>query len=1419
MNHNESKIPKPKPRKKANEFCEIDKKRDENKTLKIKRTDDIKNAFNEKYEAKDIARSMSEKEMIKEEFINNDVQVEINPGFSIDEIDKFIMVLEKETNYVDMESSVLSNGCLKLNFKKIEHKEAFLKKSPIRWNDYTLTISNETRIFGNQYEITGDNNSEKTCYASQQECRHLRTGSQTRSKIDHSTKQTKCKQPKPAKYSDELLSASQCNLNKSNDNSDNYDNDVDKGIHDNEDENDEFEYNSSDNESINSEQSQHSKMNNIMSKMKFITNGKPLKLWIDKRVKELKQKYGNVSIDIIDSKKKGKIDLQVIIMTTDQDNFENVKSEIFKWKVWTRKMKLNKNEMNQIWKSRQHFYRLINNKEKEMEVKINNNNNEIVVFTLDKNKTNNIYDKIMRFRDNEVKISKKIEIANQEDFYFIYKLYEKDKREFEKKFNLNKIEIVFMKPVIEKSLSGKIILSGIKKYLDKAIVDDLFKVYEKEFTVNIKNRNSLSYVRSKCNLTRGEMEEKSIRMEFDNDLKKLKFLYLRENEDDVIDKIKQLQSLAEDATTLTINVDDNNLKKASEIVLDLKKHKKSAYENEIQEVQQESDIQIYLKEDSKIIYINGIDKREVTDIKEYLEEKIKGSMKLTKIIKVRSELIYNSITNEHKSLFNKIKDHQKINILSKYNKDRIIRLIGEKESIDSAEKEINELINKISKDLETNIIEMKSSEYEYLFKQKIDLKNLEKKARISKTAFVSYAVAELNDHVNLKLFLGDCVDLHVDAYVSPVNVGMKSNGGLAAAIVNASGSDVKSECEKYIRNYGKLNEGSVFVTGSGNLGTKESCIVIHAAGPVWRGGEYNETKNLKNVVEQCLIEATKRNCTSIAIPAISSGIFQYDYVEATKIITTTVVNFMKDSRASLKEIIFIENETSKIEKWEKIMMSVCYCKGINKVTSFSCAVFCNWYWKDDQLKWKAYAENLNNYIQEKYEKNDLVFDLTINNKQYKIFLKKPNQYNSKSFVQVNMKTGYVHEITNEMPNVETFRWLWLDDYRNKSPYSIYHSNEIETAYQCGKPSVTMEIKRHADDKDCDYVIVFNRRYQGATQIVSQTDQDAAALQINVKTKYARLVFRENIITKATIDNSDLADFEDIKRSKIIFISSFYDRIQECVELIKEIINYGKREESFPKFDLDQDDLKRFKESFDVEIRSNENNLILSGMSNNVDRVKSELLNLSIRAGNKLKYPEHWSHMKPSDRLKLIKLESKSSEYKIIFDKVKQTVSSFDIEKIERIQNKHLWKIYQRQLDFFKDKGVQSNEVLLFHGTRSTSPDNIYDGEIGFQMQFSGQGMWGRGIYFAVNAVYSKQNYAYKNNDGTHSLFYARVALGDFVQLPASNSITLPPEKPQSNGQFSKIRYDSIKGNTGGSDVFIIYENGRAYPEYLITFKV
>jgi len=108
---------------------------------------------------------------------------------------------------------------------------------------------------------------------------------------------------------------------------------------------------------------------------------------------------------------------------------------------------------------------------------------------------------------------------------------------------------------------------------------------------------------------------------------------------------------------------------------------------------------------------------------------------------------------------------------------------------------------------------------------------------------------------------------------------------------------------------------------------------------------------------------------------------------------------------------------------------------------------------------------------------------------------------------------------------------------------------------------------------------------------------------------------------------------------------------------------------------------------------------------------------------------------------------------------------------------------------------------------------IYESEEGFNMNYSPGGMYGRANYFAVNSSYSN-GYRSKLPNGTFQMFYAQVIIGNTAVQQPDNKIIVPPFLPGSTTD----RYDSIQGHTGGSDIFMVYANKKAYPEYLITFS-
>jgi hypothetical protein len=106
------------------------------------------------------------------------------------------------------------------------------------------------------------------------------------------------------------------------------------------------------------------------------------------------------------------------------------------------------------------------------------------------------------------------------------------------------------------------------------------------------------------------------------------------------------------------------------------------------------------------------------------------------------------------------------------------------------------------------------------------------------------------------------------------------------------------------------------------------------------------------------------------------------------------------------------------------------------------------------------------------------------------------------------------------------------------------------------------------------------------------------------------------------------------------------------------------------------------------------------------------------------------------------------------------------------------------------------------------------------MQFCTSGMWGRGLYFAENASYSN-DYAH-TTAGKKQFMLTKLLAGDETHvMPHKSSLRMCPDRPASGGgdPQARKRYDTVTGVTNGSKVYIVYENGRAYPEYLVTYTV
>lgn len=150
----------------------------------------------------------------------------------------------------------------------------------------------------------------------------------------------------------------------------------------------------------------------------------------------------------------------------------------------------------------------------------------------------------------------------------------------------------------------------------------------------------------------------------------------------------------------------------------------------------------------------------------------------------------------------------------------------------------------------------------------------------------------------LEILRGDITAENVDAIVNAANELLMHGGGVAAAIARRGGPSIQEESDRWVREHGPVTHENPAYTGGGNLPAR---YVIHAVGPVWGSGD--EDRKLAAAVRGGLTRADELKLTSIALPAISTGIFGFPVERAARIFMTTIDAYFKDRPNSSLETI------------------------------------------------------------------------------------------------------------------------------------------------------------------------------------------------------------------------------------------------------------------------------------------------------------------------------------------------------------------------------------------------------------------------------------------------------------------------------------------------------------------------------------
>lgn len=658
---------------------------------------------------------------------------------------------------------------------------------------------------------------------------------------------------------------------------------------------------------------------------------------------------------------------------------------------------------------------------------------------------------------------------------------------------------------------------------------------------------------------------------------------------------------------------------------------------------------------------------------------------------------------------------------------------------------------------------------------------------------------------HLELLIKNILKEKSGAIVCGTTCDLDISKGLAKALAKEGGPVIQTEVERHLQNWGDVEDGGA-VTIEGGLLKCNFLVFVVIPQCKQSSCSKEELSLFRTAVENALEEAERHGQETVAIPALTAGSPPFPSEDCASVTVQTVRQYLQSNPDSpIHQVrIVLPSDTRLINEFRKHFNSDSRrVRGFPQLRSLQEPSPVRWEYKSDSGQFKPYEPVLSQKLEEGFKIESPSLDMQIGRFTYKISFS--------SMVQVNSETGTARPIRRFCAS-DTL-WYYQTDNDTYGPYNYESNTEIECAHANGLQKLTI------NTNGFDYLI----------DLKNMT-------QTNTKTFTTRRITRKACLPATTSEGGRslrrrTSDVTVTIRGQSCDIDLAAERLKQVIDSIFEVKRVRIPKELSVVM---KDVVHAVADSFGLRViawnsADDGSSLVqLEGVKQSVDeaveRLQEEVIDRQALALRQPKAtepePEEWEPQTKDLELKLV--DKESQEYRRIRKKMRDSMPSVKILRLERIQNKWLWRKYVRHRKDMSEKNKGDiNEKELFHGTSATDPEKIYQSEDGFDMRYSRKGLWGQGSYFAEMASYSDQ-YSYSMGAGQKQMFVAKVLTGESANVPGGDkSLRMPPERSQvysTEGLFgTTVKYDTVTGKTKGCRIYVTYNNDKAYPFYLITY--